>query len=65
MGMEMTKKLQDFYTDSKIPAIWRSKIPLLVSDKGIMWIVGHRISELGRVNDPDRSYLIKFKPTDK
>ena len=65
LGMEMAKKLQDFYTDSKIPAMWRSKIPLLISDKGIMWIVGHRISELGRVNDPDQSYLIKFKPRDK
>ena len=65
LGMQMAKKLQDFYTDSKIPAMWRSKIPLLISDKGIMWIVGHRISELGRVNDPDQSYLIKFKPTGK
>ena len=65
MGMSMAKKLQDFYTDSKIPAIWRSKIPLLISDKGIMWIVGYRISELARVNDPDQSYLVKFKPTGK
>ena len=65
LGMEKAKKLQDFYTDSKIPPICRSKIPLLISDKGIMWIVGHRISELGRVNNPDQSYLIKFKPTAK
>ena len=65
LGMQMAKKLQNFYTDSKIPAMWRSKIPLLISDKGIMWIVGHRISELGRVKDPDQSYLIKFTPTDK
>ena len=65
IGMQTTKKLQDFYTDSKIPAIWRSKIPLLISDKGIIWIVGYRISELGRVNDPDQSYLVTFKPTGK
>ena len=63
LGMQMAKTIQDFYTDSKIPAMWRSKIPLLISNKGIMWIVGHRISELGRVNDPAQSYLIKFKPT--
>ncbi|MDC8450538.1 MAG: tRNA lysidine(34) synthetase TilS [Nitrospira sp.] len=37
-----SKKLQDFFTDLKIPVAARSLIPLVVAPEGILWIVGYR-----------------------
>ena len=37
-----SKKLQDFFTDLKIPLAARSLIPLVVAPEGILWVVGHR-----------------------
>jgi tRNA(Ile)-lysidine synthase len=37
-----SKKLQDFFTDLKIPAATRSRIPLVVAPEGILWVVGYR-----------------------
>ncbi|OQW35066.1 MAG: hypothetical protein A4E19_01725 [Nitrospira sp. SG-bin1] len=37
-----SKKLQDFFTDLKIPIAARSRIPLVVAPEGILWVVGHR-----------------------
>ena len=43
-GMAGTKKLQDFFTDAKIPREQRDHVPLLVCERGIAWVVGHRIA---------------------
>ena len=51
LGMSYTKKLQDFMVDSKIPRARRDRIPLLVSPKGIAWVVGWRIAEWAKVRD--------------
>jgi tRNA(Ile)-lysidine synthase len=37
-----SKKLQDFFTDLKIPIAFRSRIPLVVAPEGILWVVGYR-----------------------
>jgi tRNA(Ile)-lysidine synthase len=37
-----SKKVQDFFTDLKIPIAFRSRIPLVVAPEGILWIVGYR-----------------------
>lgn len=37
-----SKKLQDFFTDLKIPIAARSHIPLVVAPEGILWVVGYR-----------------------
>jgi tRNA(Ile)-lysidine synthase len=36
------KKIQDFFSDAKIPRPSRRRIPLLTCREGILWIVGHR-----------------------
>ena len=43
-GMAGTKKLQDYFTDAKIPRDQRDCIPLLVCERGIAWIAGHRVA---------------------
>ena len=37
-----SKKLQDFFTDLKIPIAVRSLIPLVAAPEGILWVVGYR-----------------------
>ena len=44
LGMRGGKKLQDFFTDSKVPRSWRDSVPLLVSERGIAWVVGYRVA---------------------
>ncbi len=43
-GMTGTKKLQDFFTDAKVPREQRDHIPLLVCRRGIAWVAGHRVA---------------------
>ncbi len=50
-GMDGEKKLQDFYVNEKIPREWRDRVPLVVSERGIAWVVGHRIAHWARVKD--------------
>ncbi len=43
LGMQgHRKKLQDFYSDLKVPRSSRRRIPLLVAPEGILWVVGFR-----------------------
>ena len=65
LGMTHQKKLQDFFTDARIPESWRDRVPLLVTDRGIAWVVGHRIAEWARVGtqagDHDQAYAATFQ----
>ena len=45
LGMTGDKKLQDFFTDAKVPRSLRDRVPLLVSRGRIAWVVGYRIAE--------------------
>ena len=53
MGMAQEKKLQDFMVDARIPRTWRDRVPLVVSSRGIVWVVGWRIAEWARVRNGD------------
>ena len=57
LGMSQTKKLQDFMVDSKTPRRWRDRVPLVVSPRGIAWVVGWRIAEWARVGDDTSTQL--------
>ena len=63
--MTQQKKLQDFFTDARIPEGWRDRVPLLVTDRGIAWVVGYRIAEWARVRtpaeDPGAAYSVSFQ----
>lgn len=51
LGMAGTKKLQDLFIDDKITPEERSQIPLLCDQRGIVWVVGLRLSEDHKVTD--------------
>ena len=55
-GMEHAKKLQDFFVDGKVPRAWRDRTPLVVTERGIAWVVGRRVAEWAKAR-PDRPKL--------
>ena len=63
LGMEGRKKLQDFFTDEKVPAAERSRVPILLSGENIVWVVGYRIDERFKVTqNTTRVLYIKANP---
>ena len=64
IGMHNSKKIQDFMVDEKIPKNLRNQIPLVVSSRGICWIVGHRISEWAKREEARDTVAIQFIQTD-
>lgn len=63
LGMAHQKKLQDFMVDSKIPREHRDSVPLLVTPKGIAWVVGWRIAEWAKAEDEANGrILVEFSP---
>ena len=64
LGMARSKRLQDFMVDSKIPRGWRDRVPLVVSSRGIAWVVGWRIADWAKVSDKDAHQLkLRFIPS--
>jgi tRNA(Ile)-lysidine synthase len=62
LGMSGTKKLKVFYIDEHVPAKWKDRVPLVVSPRGIAWVVGWRIAEWAKVREDDAEHLeIEFE----
>ena len=61
-GMAGTKKLQDFFTDAKVPREQRDHIPLLVCDGGIAWVAGYRVAEWASAGDETHAIWMAFSP---
>ncbi len=57
LGMDGTKKLKDLFIDEKVPLEERRRIPIVVADGRIVWVVGMRQSEEFRVRDDTRKVL--------
>lgn len=45
LGLSGSKKLQDFFTDSKVPRSERGTVPLLCDQEKICWVVGYRLDD--------------------
>lgn len=57
-GMEGSKKLKDFFIDLKVPREERDRIPLIVDEENIIWVVGYRISDLHKVTKKTKKVLM-------
>ena len=49
LGARGSKKLKDYFIDKKIPRFLRDRVPILVSNGKIMWVMGHEIDERYRL----------------
>jgi tRNA(Ile)-lysidine synthase len=56
-GAPGKKKLKDFFIDQKIPPHLRSQIPLLCQNKTVLWVIGYRRGEIGRIKATTRHVL--------
>lgn len=62
LGMGGSKKIKDYFIDKKIPRLERDKIPLLVNEEEIIWIVGHGISDRYKVDkDTTKILMIEYE----
>ena len=66
LGMSRHKKLQDFMVDAKIPRWWRDRVPLVLSPRGVAWVVGWRTAQWARASKDDSQLLeLAFVPDDR
>jgi hypothetical protein len=57
--MTGTKKLQDFFTDEKLPRELRSLVPLAIHPRwGILWVAGMRIAARVEPQPGDAACLV-------
>lgn len=57
LGMTGEKKVKELLMEAKIPASERDRWPLVCDQRGIVWVVGVRISEEHKVPDGAREVL--------
>ena len=57
LGMRDSKKLQDYFTDIKLPKFLRSRVPVFLSQGEIMWLGGVRIDNRFKVVDRNTELL--------
>jgi tRNA(Ile)-lysidine synthase len=58
LGMSGSKKLQDFFTDCKIPKEERQMVPLLCDSEKICWVAGMRMDDRVKVEAATRQVLV-------
>jgi len=58
MGLKGSKKLQDFFTDAKIPKEQRCRIPLLCDQEKICWVMGCRLDDRVKITARTKRVLI-------
>lgn len=57
LGMKGTKLVSDVLTDAKVSFIAKEKIVVLTQDEEILWIVGMRSSNLGKVTSSTKTLM--------
>ena len=57
-GMKGSKKLKDFFIDSKVSRDQRDKVPLIIDDQDIIWVVGYRMSDLYKLTKSTKNVLM-------
>jgi tRNA(Ile)-lysidine synthase len=50
LGLGGTKKIGDYLTDRKVPAVYRDEIPVVCDAKGVVWLVGYEIDDRVKVD---------------
>ncbi len=64
LGMNHSKKLQDYMVDARIPRGWRDRVPLVCARGQIIWVVGWRIDERAKVRSTTKRVLrLEFRMT--
>jgi len=66
LGLKRKKKVHDFFIDEHVPVHRRKRIPLLVSGKDIVWIIGMRLDERFKITERTKHVLkVGWSPAKK
>ena len=57
LGMTETKRLNRLMMDAKVPRPWRVRIPIVVSEKAVIWAVGLRLDERFKITGKTEQVL--------
>lgn len=57
LGMKGSKRIKDIFIDLKIPVEDRNSNPLVIFDNDVAWIVGHKVSEVFKVEKSTKNVL--------
>lgn len=58
LGMAGEKKVQDFFTDAKVPRSERLRVPLVFSGQHLIWVAGYRVDDRVRVTKESQQLVI-------
>ena len=58
-----SKKLQDFFVDSRVPARVRRRVPILCDQEKICWVVGYRLDDRVKVT-PQTERILAIERSD-
>ena len=56
-GLKGSKKIQDIFSDAKLPALMRHRLPVFACGREIIWIPGYRIAEGWQITDAGKNTL--------
>jgi len=63
LGMKGHKKISDIFIDDKVDRISKGEVFVLLSDSEIIWLIGHRTSEIAKItNETQKLLKIIFLP---
>lgn len=57
-GLNGTKKIKDYFIDNKVDKDLRDRIPLIVDDESILWILGYATSDIHKVGEKTKNMLV-------
>lgn len=57
LGMSGSKKLQDVFSDKKIPMSNRKHIPVVADQSGVIWVAGIIMADFVKVTNSTKKYL--------
>ena len=61
LGAVGRASLQDLFVDRKLPVAWRNAVPIVVDDRGIVWIPGFRVDHrVGITENTERALRFTF-----
>ena len=60
LGMTTEKKLQDVYSDAKVPRSLRRRLPLVYGRSHLLWVAGLRLDERARIT-PETHRVLRLR----
>lgn len=57
LGMKGSKKVSDYLTDRKVPALLNDEIVVVADSKGIVWLVGYEIADRVKIDRTSKEVI--------